>query len=381
MTDRDYYEVLGVDRNATKDEIKKAYRRLARKYHPDVNKENKEEAEEKFKEISEAYEVLYDDEKRKIYDTYGKAGVQQNFSNGGFQWSDFTHFSDLEDIFGGLGGDIFDMFFGGMGRGRRRAGPQKGDSLRYDIEITLEEAATGAVKKLSIPHRVKCDACNGTGAKDGKTETCPVCHGSGQVQHVQQRGFSRFISVGPCQNCGGRGYTYKEACPVCSGHGYIEKRTRLSVDIPAGAYSGMQIRLQGQGDASRNGGEPGDLYIVVHVKRHEIFERDGNDIWLEAPITITTAALGGEIEVPTLIDGKAMLKIPPGTETGTVFRLRGKGIPAINSRRRGDEFVKTRVIIPKRLNSRQKELLMEFERISGDYHKTGWKKFFERIKK
>ncbi len=383
MTDRDYYEVLGVDRNAGKDEIKRAYRKLARKYHPDMNKENKEEAEEKFKEISEAYEVLYDDEKRKIYDTYGKRGVQQNFSGGGFDWSDFTHFSDLEDIFGGFGGSIFDMFFGGMGgmSNRRRSGPRKGDSLRYDIEITLEEAAKGILKKVSIPHRVKCEACSGTGARDGKTETCPVCHGKGQVQQVRQRGFSSFISVGPCRNCGGKGYTYREPCPLCGGRGYTQKTTKLSVDIPQGAFTGMQIRLRGQGDASENGGPPGDLYIVVHVRRHEIFERDGNNIWVEAPLTITTAALGGEIEVPTVSDGKAMLTIPSGTQTGTVFRLRGKGIPDIDTGRRGDEFVKVKVIIPTRLNSRQKELLREFERESGDYRKAGWKKFFERIKK
>jgi len=373
---RDYYEVLGVPKNASLDQIKQAYRALARKYHPDVTKEDKAHAEERFKEISEAYEVLVDDEKRKLYDQYGHAGLTGQFSNGGFQWSDFTHATDLRDIFGdmggsGFGGSIFDALFGFGGRGQQ--GPRMGQSLRYDIEIALEEAAKGGKREVSIPRSITCEACHGTGAKDGKVQTCSSCGGKGQVQHVQQRGYSRFVSVSPCPKCRGSGRTYEQRCPKCDGKGVQLKTSKISIDIPPGIDSGMRLRFAGAGDASPDGGHPGDLFVVVHVKEHDIFKREGADLWLEMPVEYWEAALGAEVEVPTL-DGKAVLSIPAGTQDDSVFRMRGKGLPNVESRGTGDQFVRIRIKVPRKLSTEQKALLKKLS------EHTPKKSFLDRLK-
>ncbi|MCX6652026.1 MAG: molecular chaperone DnaJ [Methanomassiliicoccales archaeon] len=365
MDKRDYYEVLGVAKNASLDNIKKAYRTLARKYHPDVTKEEKKQAEEKFKEVSEAYEVLVDPDKRKLYDQYGHAGLTGHFSNGGFQWSDFTHASDLRDIFGdtgGFGGGLFDMLFGMGGHGR--SGPQKGQSLRYDIELTLEEAAAGGIRGISIPHAVSCEACKGTGAKGGKVSTCSTCGGKGQISQVQQRGYSRFVSIAPCSRCGGKGQVTEARCPECAGRGQEVKTQKLSIDVPPGIDDGMRLRFSGAGDASPNGGPPGDLYVVIHVRPHELFKRDGADVWLDWPVSFSDAALGSEVEVPT-IDGKALLNLPAGTQDDAVFRMKGNGLNKVNSRGKGDQFVRIKIRVPKKLTSEQKALLKKFAELEG----------------
>jgi molecular chaperone DnaJ len=373
---RDYYEVLGVPKNATLDQIKEAYRGLARKYHPDVTKEDKAHAEERFKEISEAYEVLVDEEKRKLYDQYGHAGLTGQFSNGGFQWSDFTHATDLRDIFGdtgdfGFGGGIFDALFGFGGRGQQ--GPHKGQSLRYDVEITLEEAAVGGKREVTIPRSTMCEACHGTGAKDGKVQTCATCGGKGQVQHVQQRGYSRFVSVSPCPKCRGGGRTYQQRCPKCEGKGVQLRSSKISIDIPPGIDSGMRLRFAGAGDASPDGGPPGDLFVVVHVREHDIFKRDGADLWLEMSIEYWEAALGAEVEVHTL-DSKAMLSIPAGTQDDSVFRMKGKGLPHFETRGAGDQLVRIKIKVPRKLTSEQKALL---KKLAEQEPKKG---FLERLK-
>lgn len=373
---RDYYEVLGVPKNASLDQLKKAYRELARKYHPDVTKEDKAHAEERFKEISEAYEVLTDPEKRKLYDQYGHQGLSGQFSNGGFQWSDFTHASDIRDIFGdmgsfGLGGSLFDMFFGG---GRGQPGPRKGQSLRYDIEIGLEEVAVGGEREVSIPRSVQCEACKGTGAKDGKVQTCTVCGGRGQVQNVQQRGYQRFVSISPCARCRGAGRTFEHRCPKCEGRGTQVSTSKIKIDIPPGIDSGMRLRFAGAGDASPDGGPPGDLFVVVHVREHEHFKRDGADLWLEMPVEYWEAALGAEVEVPTL-DGKAMLTIPPGAQDGSVFRMKGNGLTHLEGRGKGDQYVRISIKVPRKLTSEQRTLL---RKLAEQEPKKG---FLDRLKK
>ncbi len=358
MEKRDYYEVLGVARDATKEDIKKAYRKLAKKWHPDMNPDNREEAEERFKEISEAYAVLSDDEKRRLYDQYGHAGIDGRFSQ-----EDIFRGANFDDIFRSFGmgfDDIFDAFFGG-GR-RRRDFASTGRDLRYDLEIDLKDAAFGAEKEIVIPRYKKCDACNGTGSADGKTEVCPVCHGTGQIQHVRSNGFMRFVSTTPCSRCGGTGRIIEHPCPVCHGTGRVKSTEHIKVKIPRGAYDGLRLRVSGMGEAGENGAPPGDLYVIVHLKKHSDFEVDGTDLIHEKKISFPTAALGGEVSVPTLT-GKARLRIPSGTQPGTFFRLKGEGLPSIRSGRRGDLYVKIDISVPKKLTSRQKELLMEFEGI------------------
>jgi len=384
MAKRDYYEVLGVPRNSSKEEIKRAYRRLAKKYHPDVNKDNPKAAEEKFKEISEAYEVLADDSKRERYDRFGFAGVESTFSPGGFTWSDFSHFGDIEDLFGrdffsdffgggfgGFGESIFDSFFNW--KEGRRPRPSKGRDLRYDLEITLEDVAFGGRKKVRIPHSVRCSSCGGSGAEGGVTRTCPQCNGSGQISNVQKRGFSQFITITTCPTCNGRGQRIDQACKNCGGSGTVEETTTLYVDIPKGTYEGLKLRLPGKGEAGEGGIPPGDLYIVAHIKKHEIFEREGNNIVIDIPISFTQAALGSDIEVPTL-KGKASMRIPPGTQSHTTFRLRGKGLPDINGLAQGDELVRVIVVTPKNLTAEERKLLQRLGEIRGDY--SGGKKFF-----
>lgn len=371
---RDYYDVLGVARGASKEDIKAAYRKLAMKHHPDVNKGDPKVAEEKFKELSEAYEVLADDDKRARYDQFGHEGVQSTFRTGGFDWSDFTHFNDISDIFGGFegfgfGGSIFDQFFG---RTARR-GPQEGRSLRYDIEITIEEAAKGVEKELRVPHSVQCKTCGGHGAKHGDIKTCPTCAGSGHVQRGQKRGYSSFVTITNCPTCHGSGKQILKKCSECEGAGVLQTTSTIKVSVPKGADEGMRLRIRGAGEASQDGGPPGDLYIVVHIAEHPVFDRDGNNLWVETPISFTQAALGAQIEVPTL-DGTALVTVPPGTQTGMVFRLKGRGMPDLRGYSDGDEFVKVNIVTPSRLTPQQKELMRQFGDLAGDYQKGPTKK-------
>ncbi|MEM0343490.1 MAG: molecular chaperone DnaJ [Thermoplasmata archaeon] len=378
---RDYYEILGVARDASKEDIKKAYRRLAMKYHPDMNKDDPKKAEEKFKEISEAYEVLVDDEKRARYDRFGHEGVQSTFRTGGFDWSDFTHFADISDLFGdfagvGFGSSFFDQIFG---RATRR-GPQEGRSLRYDVEITIEEAARGVEKELRVPRSVVCKTCGGEGAKPGDLKTCPTCKGSGQVQRGQKRGYTSILTITTCPTCQGAGKQAIRKCPECNGAGMTQTTSTIKVSIPKGADEGMRLRIRGAGEASPDGGPPGDLYIVVHIAEHPVFTRDGKDLWVEVPITFSQAALGAEIKVPTL-DGDALVTVPPGTQTGTVFRLKGMGMPDLQGYSNGDEFVRVTVVTPTKLTPHQKELLRQLDESMGSYAKgTARKSVFRRFR-
>jgi molecular chaperone DnaJ len=350
---RDYYEVLGVSKDASADEIKKAYRKLARQYHPDVNKAP--DAEAKFKEIKEAYDVLSDDQKRATYDRYGHIDPNQGFGGGGgFSGADFGGF-----------GDIFDMFFGGGGR-RDPNAPQRGNDLQYTMTIEFKEAVFGKEAEITIPRTESCDTCHGSGAKPGtRPETCSVCRGTGQQEVVQNTPFGRMVNRRSCSNCGGTGRVIKERCGTCHGSGRVKKQRRIHVRIPAGVDDGAQIRLSGEGEGGLRGGPAGDLYIVIRVKPHEFFEREGDDIYCEVPLTFTQAALGDEIEIPTLT-GKVKLKIPAGTQTGTYFRLKGKGVPRLRGYGQGDQHVKVTVVTPTSLTEEQKELLRQFAGLAGE---------------
>jgi molecular chaperone DnaJ len=381
---RDYYETLGVSHNASEDEIKSAYRKLARQFHPDVNP-NKKEAEEKFKEISEAYEVLMDKEKRATYDRFGFEGAQRTFGHRGFTWSDFTHFNDIGDIFGRnfeedfFGDNIFNIFFGDQ-RTKDRHGPQVGDDLRYNLEISLEEAALGVEKDVEIPHTEECRACHGTGARDGKAlKRCPTCDGSGQIKRVQVRGYSQFINIGPCNKCNGAGRIIETPCNTCKGEGETQTTRRIHVTIPAGVDNGSRLRLQGEGREGKLGGSRGDLYIYITVEPHEIFERVGNDIVCEVPISIVQAALGTEIEVP-ILNGKVKMKIPSGIQSGKVLRLKGKGLPNLRGYGKGDQLVRVIVMTPTNLTRRQKELFKELAKEFGESRDTDGKGFFDKFK-
>ncbi len=366
MAKRDYYEILGVNRNASEAEIKKAYRRLAVKYHPDKNPGDKH-AEERFKEISEAYAVLSDAQKRANYDQFGHAGVEGmgGFSSGGFSGSPF------EDIFSDIFGDIF-----GGGHTRRGARGRRGDDLRYNLTISFEEAAFGLETRVQIPRHQDCEACGGSGARAGTApRTCPTCRGAGQVRY--QQGF--FSLTRPCPDCEGEGRVIDDPCPQCRGTGRVRGKKTISLKIPAGVETGNRLKLTGEGEPGIGGGPPGDLYVVITVEDHPIFRREGNDVICELPVSFTQAALGHEFEVPTL-DGKVKLKIPPGTQTGKVFKLPGKGIPVLQGYGRGDQLVVVRVETPTRLTPRQRELLEEFAREGGeDIHPIG-KSFFDKVK-
>ena len=347
MSKRDYYEVLGVVRTATEVEIKSAYRKLALKYHPDRNPGDKA-AEEKFKECAEAYAVLADAEKRSLYDRFGHQGVSAAGGAGGF---DPTIFADFGDILGGLG-DIFGFgdLFGGA---RRRGGPQRGSDLRYDLEISFEESARGAETTIQIPRQENCEACSGSGAAPGSSPSvCPQCHGQGQVRF--QQGF--FTVARTCPQCRGTGRIIAKPCQTCRGAGRVTRDRKITVKVPAGIASGQQLRLQSEGEAGTAGGPPGHLYVVVHVQEHEFFRRDGLNLFCEIPVHFTTVALGGEIQVPTL-DGTENVKVPEGTQTGTTLRLRGKGMPDVNGRGRGDLFATVQVQTPKKLTREQRHLL------------------------
>ncbi|GLX69185.1 molecular chaperone DnaJ [Paenibacillus glycanilyticus] len=353
---RDYYEVLGVGKSASGDEIKKAYRQMARKYHPDVNKEA--DAETKFKEVKEAYDVLSDDGQRARYDQFGHVDPNQGMGGAG-------GFSGNGD-FGGFG-DIFDMFFGGGGGGRRDPNaPQRGNDLQYSMTIEFKEAVFGKETEITIPRTESCDTCAGSGAKPGtKPDTCSVCRGTGQQEVVQNTPFGRMVNRRACSNCGGAGKVIKEKCGTCHGAGKVKKQRKISVRIPAGVDDGAQIRLSGEGEGGLRGGPAGDLYIVIRVKAHEFFERENDDIYCEVPLTFVQAALGDEIEIPTLTE-KVKLKIPAGTQTGTYFRLKGKGVPKLRGYGQGDQHVKVTIVTPTKLSDEQKDLLRQFGGIGGE---------------
>ena len=370
---RDYYEVLGIQKGASEDEIKKAYKKLARKYHPDMNPGDKE-AEEKFKEVNEANEVLSDPEKKARYDQFGFAGVDPNYGAGagGGTYGGGFDFGDL--------GDIFGSFFGGGFGGQRRNpnAPQRGESIRASVSISFTEAAFGCEKSVTIERSEQCPTCKGSGCTPGTTpEICPDCHGSGTVQTRRQTPMGVFASNGPCRKCGGTGRLIHQPCSDCRGSGAVRKRRTIKVNIPAGIDHGQTISLRGQGGAGKNGGPAGDLLITVMVQPHEIFRRDGVDVFCEAPITFTQAVLGAELEIPT-IDGKVKYSIPEGTQTGTVFRLKGKGVPVLNGRGRGDQYVTVVIETPRSLNKEQKEALRRFSETLGENNYEKRKSFFKK---
>ncbi len=377
---RDYYEVVGVDKSASADEIKKAYRKLAKKYHPDLNPgEKAKEAEEKFKEASEAYEVLSDIEKKDRYDRYGHAGVDPQAGAGGY--GDFGGgFGGFEDIFSSFFGGGFGGGFGGQSR-RNPNAPQKGRDLKCKIDITFEQACFGCEIEININRMEKCDSCGGSGAEPGTSaSTCSVCRGTGQVTSVQRTPLGSFQSTRPCSTCGGTGKVIQNPCKSCRGAGTMRKSATIKVNIPAGIDDGQIIPVHGQADAGKNGGANGDLLVVVHVKKHKIFTRQDFDVICELPITFVEATLGAEVQVPT-IDGKVSYNIPEGTQTGTVFRLRGKGITKLyGNGARGDQYVKINIEIPKNLSEKQKEILRQFdENVEPGKYKER-KSFFDKVK-
>ncbi|MDR2615448.1 MAG: molecular chaperone DnaJ [Oscillospiraceae bacterium] len=365
---RDYYEALGVARGASDDEIKKAFRKLAKQYHPDVNPGNKN-AEARFKEINEAYEILSDKDKKARYDAYGHAGVDPNFAAGG--GGGYDGFIDLNDIFG----SIFGGGFGGSrGAAASRNAPRRGERITADVVISFEEAAFGCEKELEVTRIETCETCSGSGAKAGTSPvTCSECGGTGVVTQTRRTALGVMRSTVECPKCGGRGKIITSPCEKCRGSGRVRKRRTVSVKIPAGIDAGQALNLRGQGSAGVNGGESGDLYVSVNVRSHEIFDRDGTSVLLEMPISFTKAALGGETEVPTL-DGKVKYTIPEGTQTGTTFRLRGKGIPSLRGGGRGDQLVTVRVRTPTNLTREQKELLRRLEGEETDERDRGKKK-------
>ncbi|MBO5137232.1 MAG: molecular chaperone DnaJ [Spirochaetaceae bacterium] len=359
MAKRDYYEVLGVQKGASKDEIKKGYRKLAVQYHPDKNPGDKV-AEEKFKEATEAYEILSDDQKRQIYDQYGFAGLEG--MGGGGASGGFSHaFNDFSDLFGDFGG-MFENLFGGGSRRRSAESSGQGASLRYDLEISFQEAVYGTEKQIQFQHNETCDSCHGTGGENGsKRKTCATCQGTGQI-----RRSSGFFSIAqPCHTCQGTGSVIDNPCKACGGTGLQQKRKKVSIKIPAGVDNGKRITIPRQGDAGRNGGSAGDLIVVLHVLPHQYFERDGNDLYCAVPISISQATLGSEIYV-TALDGKKLkLKIPAGTQNGKLLRLRDEGVPVTGSNRKGDLYIKILIQVPEKLSSKQRGLLEEFSKLEG----------------
>lgn len=370
---RDYYEVLGIEKSASADEIKRAYRKLAGKYHPDRNPGDKS-AEEKFKEIGEAYEVLSDSDKKARYDQFGFQGVDPNFGGG----QDFDGFGG----FGGFGdfGDIFGDFFGGGRRSTTRNGPSRGENVAVRVEVTFEEAAFGVEKEVSVPRIENCAACSGTGSADGVTETCSYCRGSGQVRTTQNIMGMAIQSTATCPQCNGRGKVIKNPCQTCKGKGKVRRTQKVKVNIPAGIDHGQSARVRGEGCVGNNGGPAGDLLVEISIKRHPIFKRDGTEVYCEIPITFTQAALGAEIEIPTL-DGKVKYEIPEGTQTGKEFVLAGKGIPRVNDpRRRGNHHFFVVVETPTKLTREQKDLLRQLDGTMDNKSTPKMKKFFDTIK-
>ena len=368
---RDYYEVLGVSKGASEDEIKKAYKKLARKYHPDMNPGDKE-AEEKFKEVNEANEVLSDPEKKARYDQFGFAGVDPSYGGGAGAGGYGAGGFDFGDL-----GDIFGSFFGGAQR-RNPNAPQRGESIRASVTISFTEAAFGCEKEITVDRSEQCPTCKGNGCAAGTTpEVCPTCRGTGTVQVRRQTPMGVFASSAPCTKCGGTGRIIHQPCPDCRGQGAVRKRRSIKVTIPAGIDDGQTISLRGQGHAGKNGGPNGDLLINIMVQPHELFHREGTSVFCEAPITYAQAVLGGTLEIPT-IDGKVKYDIPEGTQTGSVFRLRGKGIPVLNGRGRGDQYVTVTIETPKNLNKEQKEALKKFSDLLGESNYEKHRSFFKK---
>ncbi|SMP39569.1 molecular chaperone DnaJ [Anoxynatronum buryatiense] len=373
---RDCYEILGIDKNAGQDEIKKAYRKLAMKYHPDRNPDD-QQASEKFKEANEAYEILSNQEKRKLYDQFGYAGLGGNGGGqGGF--GGFGGGGGFEDIFG----DIFDMFGGGGGfsSSRRRRGPQKGANLQYEMTITFDEAVFGKEKTIQVNKQDACDHCGGDGAEPGSgTSTCTHCNGSGEIRFTQRTPLGQIVNVRPCDHCHGEGRIIEKPCSVCQGTGKMRKKKKISISIPAGVDNGSIITVPGEGAPGEKGGPPGDLYVVLTVKPHPLFVREGFNIICEVPITFTQAALGDTIEVPTL-EGRVKHKIPEGTQSGTVFRMKNKGVQNPRGYGKGDQFVKIMVEIPKNLTDEQKDLLRKFAAAGHEDSHEQRKTFFGKVK-
>lgn len=381
-TKRDYYEILEITRTATGEEIKKSYRRLAVKYHPDKNPGD-HTAEEKFKELGEAYDVVSDEQKRAAYDRYGHAAFQGGAGargGGGAGGGFHDPFDIFREVFGASGGggagNIFEQFFGGGGQRTDREGRQRGSDLRYDLQVELEEAAKGVEKEIEVSKLEACPTCSGSGAESGsKAVLCPSCAGRGQV--VSSRGFFQVSQT--CSRCRGTGQVIERPCRKCGGEGRAELSSRVKLRIPAGIEDGSRLRSVRNGEAGIRGGPPGDLYVVIHVKEHEIFEREGEHLFCEVPVSFTAAALGSEMEVPTL-DGRASVKIPPGTQSGTVFKMRGKGMPILNSAARGDLMVRAIVEVPTKLNADQRKKLEEFAELMGEDNAPLRKTFFDKAK-
>ena len=365
---RDYYEILGVARSAGDDEIKKAFRRLAKQYHPDTNKE--QGAEARFIEINEAYEILSDPQKRAAYDRFGHAAVG---NGGGTGFSDFGDFGSFSSI-----NDLFETFFSGTAGAQRRAGTQRGADLRYDLTITFEEAVFGCQKEIELPRWETCTNCRGSGAQPGtSTARCSSCQGTGEIRRVQQSIFGQFVNVTMCERCRGEGRVITTPCEKCRGQGRVRNNRRVVVNIPAGVDDGINVRVTGEGEVSARGGTPGNLYVILTVKPHHVFKRQGNDIIYELPISFTQAALGDEVEVPT-VDGKATtLKIPAGTQSNRSFRLKGMGVPVVHSSARGDQHVIVKVVTPTNLTAEQKRLLEDFARLEREQND---KNIFDKIK-
>ena len=368
MNKRDYYEVLGISKGASADEIKKAYRKLSKQYHPDLNKE--EGAETKFKEIAEAYEVLSDDQKRARYDQFGHEDPTAGFGGGGF--SGGSGFGGFEDI--------FSSFFGGSRRQDPNA-PRKGDDLQYRMNISFEEAVFGKETEIEIPTEENCDTCHGSGAKPGTNpQTCSQCNGAGSINQAVDTPFGRMMNKRSCPSCRGAGKIIVEKCSTCRGAGKVQKRKKIKVTIPAGVDDGQQLRVSGQGEPGINGGPAGDLYIVFSVKRHEQFERDGDDIYYELKLTFPQASLGDEIEVPT-IHGRVKLRIPAGTQSGAQFRIKDKGVKNVHGYGMGHQYVIVKVLTPTKLTEKQKQLLRDFAEVSGDIPEEQSSTLFDKIKK
>lgn len=371
---RDLYEVLEIEKGASDEEIKKAYRKLAKKYHPDLNPGDKE-AEQKMKEVNAAYEVLSDKDKKARYDQFGHAGIDPNYAAGGA--GGYGGFEDF-DL-----GNIFDSFFGGAFGGqssRRQTGPQRGENIRIGLTLSFEEAAFGCEKEVNVTRAEKCPDCNGSGAQAGTAaETCPLCHGTGQVKTTQRTPFGVFSSAAPCNNCYGTGKIIKNPCKTCNGTGRVRKSRTIFIKVPAGIDEGQTISLRGEGQGGLNGGPSGDLFATVSIKPHKLFKRSGQDVLLEMPVSFVQAALGAQLTVPT-IDGKVQYDLPEGTQTGTVFRLKGSGIPNPSGRGRGDQYIKVNIEIPKNLTGEQKEILRKFEDTVGESHYQERKGFFSKMK-
>lgn len=365
---RDYYEVLGVSRSASDDDIKKAFRRLAKQYHPDANKE--QGADARFIEVNEAYEVLSDAQKRSAYDRFGHAGVN-NGAGGAAGFGDYG-FSSINDL--------FETFFAGASTAQRRSGTQRGADLRYDLTITFEEAVFGCQKEIELPRWENCTACHGSGAQPGtSTSRCSACQGTGEIRRVQQSIFGQFVNVTMCERCRGEGRVITTPCEKCRGQGRVRNNRRVKVNIPAGVDDGINVRVTGEGEVSSRGGTPGNLYVILTVKAHPFFKRNGNDIIYELPLSFTQAALGAEVEVPTVDNKTAALKIPPGTQSGRSFRLKNMGVPVVHSSARGDQHVTVKVVTPTNLSVEEKRLFEELERLEKERNDQNDKNIFRNL--